>query len=282
LVNGIEDFVGRPDLLERGIVLKLPAIPEEKRLPESGFWSRFRAQQPELLGALLDAAAGAQRLLPTVRLDRLPRMADFALWAIAAERGRGEEGFLAAYTDNRVGANELALDASPVVAPLQELLDKGEWSGTAAELLEALTARAGGTAARSREWPKSARSLSGRLRRLAPNLRAAGITVDFGKDGRGGGRRRVITIARAEEGRKQPSPPSPPPPGPENAGGNADGGDANNAVGAQVGTAGARLPSPTEALDSSGEAVAGGAGDGGDGRAQASSEPPPEREVLTL
>jgi hypothetical protein len=36
------------------------------------------------MGALLDAVSHGLRALPQVRRDRLPRMADFALWAIQA------------------------------------------------------------------------------------------------------------------------------------------------------------------------------------------------------
>jgi hypothetical protein len=80
ILNGIEDFVTRGDLLERAILLRLPAIPEEKRVPESEFWARFHALHPKALGALLDRVSGGLRELPGVTLARLPRMADFARW----------------------------------------------------------------------------------------------------------------------------------------------------------------------------------------------------------
>src|SRR5262249_27838236 len=48
-------------------------------------------------------------------------------------------------------------------------------------------------AQRRRDWPKSSRALSGALRRLAPNLRVAGIEVAFDKES-GRNSRRIITI----------------------------------------------------------------------------------------
>jgi hypothetical protein len=78
LLNGIVEVVTRPDLADRAVAITLPAIPEERRLPESDFWPRFYAARPRILGALLDAVATALRNLPTTRLERLPRMADFA------------------------------------------------------------------------------------------------------------------------------------------------------------------------------------------------------------
>jgi hypothetical protein len=43
-----------------------------------------------------------------------------------------------------------------------------------------------------KSWPKSARALSGRLRRAAPFLRKIGIEIDYSKEGRA--RTRIIHI----------------------------------------------------------------------------------------
>lgn len=48
-----------------------------------------RARQFHSSGALLDAVSLALRQLPEVRLERLPRMAEFAQWVVAAEEGLG-------------------------------------------------------------------------------------------------------------------------------------------------------------------------------------------------
>jgi hypothetical protein len=86
VLNGIEDIVTRPDLADRALFLNLDPIPEEKRRPEAEFWAEFNAERPQLLGALLDGVAEGMRRLPETRLPRLPRMADFALWATACEQ----------------------------------------------------------------------------------------------------------------------------------------------------------------------------------------------------
>src|SRR6516162_10653293 len=85
LLNGIEEVVTRPDLADRAIFLTLAPIPEDKRRPESELWAAFNADRPRILGALLDAVAMGLRQLPEIRLERLPRMADFAIWATACE-----------------------------------------------------------------------------------------------------------------------------------------------------------------------------------------------------
>ena len=101
----------------------------------------YESVRPQILGALLDGVSAALRNLATVKLDGLPRMADFALWASAAETAFGwDEGtFYRAYQGNRESANEVALEASPIARPLLEVLEeRGSWSGTASELLTAL------------------------------------------------------------------------------------------------------------------------------------------------
>jgi hypothetical protein len=89
ILTGIEELATRPDLLDRCILTYLPAIPEDKRRVESAILRDFDAAHPRILGALLDAAVAGLRNLPTVRLDRLPRMADFTLWVAACAPALG-------------------------------------------------------------------------------------------------------------------------------------------------------------------------------------------------
>ena len=78
ILNGIEDVITRPDLADRALFLTLPSISDARRRPEIELWREFELARPRLLGALLDAASHGLRVLPDVRLQRLPRMADFA------------------------------------------------------------------------------------------------------------------------------------------------------------------------------------------------------------
>jgi hypothetical protein len=81
ILNGIEDVVSRPDLADRALFLTLPWLSAARRGPEQSLWQDFELACPHLLGALLDAVSHGLRALPQARLDRLPRMADLALWA---------------------------------------------------------------------------------------------------------------------------------------------------------------------------------------------------------
>jgi hypothetical protein len=204
--------------LDRAIILYLPAIPDTKRRPEAEFWHEFEAARPGILGALLDAVSTAPNRLPTVNLETLPRMADFAVWATAAEPALGcKEGtFIRAYTGNRQAANALSLEASPV-APFLQRVAKAGFTGTASDLLPLLNEQANEALKHQQSWPKNGRALSNSLRRIAPNLRATGVEVAFG--GRDGGTgRRLITIKDipiAEQRGDCASPSSPPSQTPE-------------------------------------------------------------------
>lgn len=194
LLNGIEELATRSDLLDRAIIVTLPTIAEESRREEADLWRAFDESRSRLLGSLLTALSTALHNLPHVQLDRLPRMADFARFAVAAEPALGcaPGAFLSTYTRNRTAANELALEASPIATVLLAFVSDVEtWRGTAGELLKELNGRAGEMVL-AEGWAKSAQSLGGTLKRLAPNLRASGMDVKTGVRMPGNGRRLII------------------------------------------------------------------------------------------
>ena len=213
ILNGIEDVVTRPDLADRAIFLTLEAILEERRQPEAELWAAFEAERPRILGALLDALVEGLRRLPETHLPKLPRMADFALWATACETALWPEGtFWSAYLDNQQETVASVMEADLVAAAVPSFLDcqllikKKGWKGTATELLGPLGEHVGEPQRRSRGWPTSPRALSGRLRRAAPFLRKAGIEIKF-DEREGRTRQRMIHIFPAPENAgEQPSP----------------------------------------------------------------------------
>jgi hypothetical protein len=89
IITGIEDVVHRGDLLDRALIVNLPTIAEKDRRAEKEFWTEFEEARPAIFGALLTAVSAVIRNLPNTKLDDLPRMADFALVAAAAEEGMG-------------------------------------------------------------------------------------------------------------------------------------------------------------------------------------------------
>jgi hypothetical protein len=156
----------------------------------------------------LDAVSGALEVLPTIRLARLPRMADFAVWGKAAcvALGWDADSFTSAYAANRLGAHETILEDSPIAAAVRQLIERSPtWTGTATKLLGELASLVGDKVAATPRWPKSPSALTGALRRLAPTLREIGIDVVFGRKS-GGKRDRTITLTTLpEKGGDKPS-----------------------------------------------------------------------------
>jgi hypothetical protein len=200
IFNGIEDVIIRPDLADRTLFLTLPSVSEAQRRPEKELWREFELARPRLLGVLLDAAIHGLRELPHVRLDRLPRMADFAIWATACETALWPTGaFARAYEANRSAAVENVIDADPVAACVREIMaERSVWAGCATDLLRTeADLAAKGVSRGSPGWPKSPRALAGRLRRAQTALRTLGIEITFGREGRAG--TRIIRMSRTPE-----------------------------------------------------------------------------------
>jgi putative DNA primase/helicase len=115
-LNGTPELTDRADLADRALIIHLAVIAEERRQAEEELFSAFEAKRSAIFGALPDALSAALRNLPKVKLDRMPRMADFARLITAAEPGLGWEAgaFLKVYAENRRDVIEASIEAEPV------------------------------------------------------------------------------------------------------------------------------------------------------------------------
>jgi hypothetical protein len=187
ILNGIEDVVERPDLADRSLFLNLETIPKEKRRAEEEIFKGFASVQPGILGVLLDTIAMGLKRYPEAHLSELPRMADFAKWISACEEALWKKGtFIEAYTVNIDEAVETVIEGDLVATTVIEFMkDNRFFEGTATALHEKLAGVVGETLARNKAaWPQTPRALSGSIKRLAPSLRKAGITIQKFKHGR--------------------------------------------------------------------------------------------------
>jgi hypothetical protein len=197
LLNGIEDVVNRPDLGDRAICLTLPPIRDAQRRPESELWREFEIARPRILGALLDAAVHGLRAMGRIHVDRLPRMADFALWTTACQTALWPAGIFArAYAANRRAAIESIMEADPIATCLRSIMaDRTTWTGSASDLLRLCAESARESPPGSIAWAKNPRALAGRLRRAQTFLRTVGIEITFSREGRTG--TRIISVSTA-------------------------------------------------------------------------------------
>jgi len=194
--NAIPDLgAARPDFLDRALIVEFNDIKPEQRRDERQFWGEFELVRPRILGALLDAVVIGLQKLAAVRLERLPRMADFAAWATACEMGVGlkNDEFSAIYETNRSEGRNLALESSLLYEPIRALAERG-FIGSSAQLHVSLSSMLSENIRRSSRWPKTPSALGTALRRIAGNLRAAGIEIEFSRaDHRGN---RMVSLNR--------------------------------------------------------------------------------------
>lgn len=196
VLNGIDEFVARGDLASRSIVLHLPTIGVNGRLSEKDFWKSFEEKCPFILGAIFTGISTALANQETTPLNTNLRMIDSWHWASSAETAFGwKEGSInEAIERNQVKANQVVLESSILYPSLKEIARKG-FTGSPANLLSKIRDDLSSDFKKvdERDFPKNAKILSDRLRRLNPALRSIGIDVQFGRTN-GSNSERTITL----------------------------------------------------------------------------------------
>jgi hypothetical protein len=161
------------DLAERLLVIELNPIPDCARRPDAEVRATYADSRPAILASLLDLLVLVLAELPAVPMDRLPRMADFALILKAVDtvqQWTTLDDYLSTSTDVATDVLDGDVFANAVIPLVNRT---GEWQGTATELLAAVFT----PDPRPKEWPKDATRAAGRLKRLAAALRTVGIEV---------------------------------------------------------------------------------------------------------
>lgn len=182
IANGIDLGAVRDDFTDRMLPVNLAVIPAAQRRSEAGIWKRWADEHPRILGALLDLAVEVLRCLPAIKLSESPRMADFARVVAAVDQVLGQQG-LDRYLNR---ASEMAVDqlAGDVFFERIDVVITAEGEYTAADLLAAVKPEEPWKPEPRTGWPRNAREVTGRLRRMAPTMRKVGWTViDIGRGG---------------------------------------------------------------------------------------------------
>lgn len=202
ILNGIEDFTTRGDLLDRSLVAYLKNIPDGDRLSEEELELRFREAHPRILGGLCDAVSAALRNKAAVNPRTLPRMADAAMFVTAAESALGWKSgsFIAGMVEDRHYIRELELEAVPLayfIVTFMSPWEKTAWSGTATFLYQELHRIYGDRENPyfDRDVPRDPVKIGNELRRIAPALREKGLEVVTGKRV-GKHRTRIIEVTK--------------------------------------------------------------------------------------
>jgi hypothetical protein len=205
MLNGIGDFIHRPDLMDRAIPLRFEAMPPNARRTEEQIRRDFEELLPELLHDLYTAVGHAIRNIGRTPAPTSIRMADAAHWVVAAEEGAGlPKGTILSALEKAQAAMQADLATQDsLYAALEELLVLNkEFHGRPNELLKSLQDKRQDNLQLFRDpyFPTSASQLSTKLRRMRPALEQAGIIVEFPERTREG---RHIRVRMTEEAKKR-------------------------------------------------------------------------------
>lgn len=204
VMTSIDAGAMRGDLAERLLPVELARIDSTRRRTEEQILEAFNRQHARILGGLFAVTAQVLQVLPTIELDVMPRLADFAKVLAALDRVTGWST-LADFTGIGDDLATEVVAADPVATAIVALVDEyGTWTGTAGQLLSELSTEERN---RLKDWPRSAAAMTGAVKRAAVVLRSVGVAANLGHRAASG---RAWTLTRCEEGRGAPSRPSQP------------------------------------------------------------------------
>ncbi|WP_188113016.1 ATP-binding protein [Mycobacterium simiae] len=205
VLNGVDLSIDQGDLGERIAAVDLGRISAKRRRTEEDLSTAWDQSRRRAFTGLLDLAAQVHQRLPQVRLDDLPRMADFGRVLQAIDEIHSTCG-LQRYRERmrRLAADTLG---HPFIAALIDR-DQPVEDRSSAEVLRLVESAAAPDWRRPRDWPKGARSVTGLLTRHAPAMRSEGWLVEHDS----GRNKRNVTLWKLtppEKDQESASPPSP-------------------------------------------------------------------------
>lgn len=175
-INGISAAITAQDLIDRTLSIEMPVVHE--RVEVTGLWQAYEAERSQLLGALLDIAAKALALLPSMRLPAgdKPRLVEFALLGMAVAEAVGQSGteFMMQFTASREESIARTIDASPVAGAVLEWIEHHP-NGRRASVKVLMEEIGKFRATYCDAWPRNEKGFADALRRAAPALRQLGV-----------------------------------------------------------------------------------------------------------
>ncbi|WP_297325601.1 hypothetical protein [Nitrosomonas sp.] len=197
IINSIPVVITAQDLTDRVLNIELQRL--ETYRDEIEINAKFEAARPKLFGALLDLLVKTLAKLPYVKLNKPPRMADFARFGEAMAQAMGHEvgAFERIFKKNRNESVSRAMEASPVAVAVREMAENCHsevvFHGTVKQLYDRLK----NDQHSLESWPRSPRGLGDAIRRQTPALDSIGVSVVQGGIERINGDRGIsITIKK--------------------------------------------------------------------------------------
>ncbi len=187
ILTALEAPSAAPDWLDRALLLEMKPMDDRRREPESALWQALELVHPIILAALLDLTSETLAQTGKIKVERFPRMADYAAWgmAMSAARGLSESQFLSCLQRNRSRQAEAELESNPLAQTVMTLMEGRDeaWQGNMTDFLALVPAS-------FRPYRTSA---GRRLRAITPLLAHYGLGLEFQRQKHGGQRKLCIS-----------------------------------------------------------------------------------------
>jgi hypothetical protein len=187
-ITSIVAVVDRSDLLSRSVIVEHNEIPENSRREEAEIQREFEEATPRILAGMFTVASKVLEILPSIKLKKPPRMADYARYAAAAwvAMGGTVEEYEQVTQDNLNIQNETVIENSVTAQALVSLTtdwllgEKKQYKPT--ELFEVLKNIVNPNGLKFvYGFPNAVNKLSSYIFPIKENLMAVGILVDRGQ-----------------------------------------------------------------------------------------------------
>jgi len=167
-----------PDFVQRTVYVGLRYIPDGERKDEKQLAAEFASMRGQVLGFIFTTLSKALAIKSNVHLERLPRMADYAIWGETLSRALGEKDgkFIAAYRGSIKSGVEEALNADPLALAIMQLFAEPgrlHFIAPADDLYKKLVevAKEKSIDTTGKRWPGAANALSRRMREIVDDLK---------------------------------------------------------------------------------------------------------------
>jgi hypothetical protein len=218
--NGINLVLTEPDAMDRSLIIEQYRIKPIDRKQEKEMLLKFYELRPQLLGYILDILVKSLQIYPTIKLQSLPRMGDFAIWGEAIARAMGFRNlqFLSIYNNNIKRQNIETIESSALGQAIARFLNKWSeeiddrpacWFGKTSEFLAELNHMViEHNIDTGKYWPKSANSLSRRLKVIMSDIRE-GLGYDISISRNTVGKNKGVSVVKIRTISSPSSPSSP-------------------------------------------------------------------------
>jgi hypothetical protein len=143
ILNGIEDFGSRDDLVRRSVILELLRVEDRSVSDDGETMNNFRKDVPAIFDSLSTGLMTALKNIDTVQIYNITSMGRFCRWSGASMSvfDWTSDMFMEAYHANLKRSYIAVLDTSPFTAAIVKIFEDRpdiDWDGTPIEFMEYL------------------------------------------------------------------------------------------------------------------------------------------------